>query len=67
MRVSTWVGLGASPKAAAEYEGFDEAPVAEIVEDFHSPRPRRGVGVLDFRDALLMHGFTISSRAQRLP
>lgn len=29
MRVSTWVGLGASPKEAAAYEGFDEAPVPD--------------------------------------
>lgn len=39
MRVSTWVGLGASPLAAAEYEQFDDAPVGETVADFHSPRP----------------------------
>ena len=39
MRVSLMVGLGASPREAAEYEGFDEAPVPETVENFKSPRP----------------------------
>lgn len=40
MRVTTWVGMGASPAGAAEYEGFDEAPVpdAPLVDEFHSPR-----------------------------
>lgn len=28
-RVEVWVSMGASPKAAAEYEGFDEAPVGD--------------------------------------
>jgi hypothetical protein len=39
MRVSLMVGLGASPREAAEYEGFDEAPVPEVASDFRSPRP----------------------------
>lgn len=39
MRVSLMVGLGASPREAAEYEGFDEAPVPEVATDFRSPRP----------------------------
>jgi phage portal protein BeeE len=41
MRVATWVGMGASPRAAAEYELFDGAPVPEEpqVDSFHSPRP----------------------------
>jgi phage portal protein BeeE len=42
MRVSTWRGLGASSRAAAEYEGFDEAPVPDLepdADEFHSPRP----------------------------
>jgi len=41
MRVSTWVGMGASVRQAADYEGFDEAPVpdAAMVDTFHSPRP----------------------------
>lgn len=40
MRVSTWRGLGATPKAAAKFEGFDEAPVPDTLDaDFSSPRP----------------------------
>lgn len=39
LRVSTWVGLGAKPIDAARYEGFDDAPVGESVENFVAPRP----------------------------
>lgn len=41
MRVATWVGMGATPLAAAEYELFDGAPVPDqpMVDTFHSPRP----------------------------
>jgi HK97 family phage portal protein len=39
MRVASWVGLGATPAAAAAYEGFDNAPVGDSVDAFHSPRP----------------------------
>ncbi len=30
-RVQTWVALGAGPRAAAAYEGFDEAPVPDVL------------------------------------
>lgn len=40
MRVTTWVGMGASPAAAAAYELFDAPPVGDqpLVDSFHSPR-----------------------------
>jgi phage portal protein BeeE len=40
LRVATWVGMGATPKDAASYEGFSDAPVGDLpmVDSFHSPR-----------------------------
>lgn len=38
-RVAMWVGLGATPIDAARYEGFDDAPVGDTVDNFRSPRP----------------------------
>jgi HK97 family phage portal protein len=38
MRATAWVGIGSTPRNAAEYEGFLDPPVGDSVEDFHSPR-----------------------------
>lgn len=42
MRASVWVtGFGVSPRAAAAYEGFDDAPIPATVtaDDVRAPRP----------------------------
>ncbi len=41
-RVANWVNLGASPAAAARYEGFTEAPVPDVLPvEFTNPRRPR--------------------------
>lgn len=48
-RVRMWVDLGATPAAAAAYEGFDDAPVGDATQATYAAAAAAAGGVVDLR------------------